>query len=71
LNNLGGIGPLQTLKSKDIGQEVTLTGFHYIGKHLFFQGIASAGFPGDAIEQAVGGSADDWYTVQAALYMFF
>jgi hypothetical protein len=34
LNNLGGIGPLQTLESKDIGQEVTLTAFHYIGKHI-------------------------------------
>jgi len=71
LNNLGGIGPLQTLESKDIGQEVTLTAFHYIGKHFFFQGIASVGIPGEAIEQAVGGSAENWYTLQAALYMFF
>jgi len=71
LNNLGGIGPLQTLESKDIGQEVTLTAFHYIGKHLFLQGIASVGFPGEAIERAVGGDADNWYTLQAALYMFF
>jgi hypothetical protein len=71
LNNLGGIGPLQTLKSKDIGKEVTLTAFHYIGKHLFFQGIASVGIPGEAIDQAVGGNAQNWYTLQASLYMFF
>jgi hypothetical protein len=71
LNNLGGIGPLQNLESKDIGQEVTLTAFHYIGKHLFFQGIASVGIPGEAIEQALGGSVENWYTVQAALYVFF
>jgi hypothetical protein len=71
LNNLGGIGPLQTLASKEIGQEVTLTLFHYIGTHLFVQGIASVGIPGEAIEQAVGGNAENWYTVQAALYMFF
>lgn len=71
LNNLGGIGPLQTLKSKDIGQELTLTAFHYIGKHLFFQGIASVGIPGEAIEQALGGSAKNWYTFQTALYFFF
>jgi len=71
LNNLGGIGPLQTLKSKDIGQEVTLTAFHYIGEHLFIQGIASVGFPGEAIEQALGGPTENWYTLQAALYMFF
>ena len=71
LNNLGGIGPLQTLASKDIGQEATLTLFQSIGKNLFFQGIASAGFPGEAIEQALGGRAENWYTLQTALYMFF
>lgn len=70
-NNLGGIGPLQTLQSKDIGQEVTLTVFHYMGAHLFLQGIASVGIPGEAIDQAVGGEAENWYTLQAALYMFF
>ena len=71
LNNLGGIGPLQTLKSRDIGQEVTLTVFNYIGKHLFFQGIASVGIPGEAIDRAVGGGAENWYTLQASLYFFF
>jgi hypothetical protein len=71
LNNFGGIGPLQTLKSKDIGQELTLTAYYYIGKHLFFQGIGSVGIPGDAIEQAVGGGTEDWYTFQAAMYVFF
>ncbi len=71
LNNLGGIGPLQTIKSKDIGQEITLSALHYIGKHLFFQGLASVAIPGEAIDQALGGSAENWYTFQAALYMFF
>ena len=71
LNNLGGIGPLQTLESKEIGQEVTLSLFHYVGAHLFLQGIASVGFPGEAIERSLGGDAENWYTVQAALYMFF
>ncbi len=71
LNNLGGIGPLQTLASKDIGQEFTLSMFHYINTHLFLQGIASVGIPGEAIEEAVGGSAENWFTLQAALYMFF
>ena len=70
-NNLGGIGPLQTLSSKDIGQEVTLSVFNYIGSHLFFQGIASVGMPGDAIEKALEADAKNWYTLQAALYMFF
>ena len=71
LNNLGGIGPLQTLESKDIGQEVTLTAYYYIGKHLFFQAIASVGIPGEAIDLALEKSAENWYTLQAALYMFF
>jgi len=71
LNNLGGIGPLQILKSKDIGQEVTATVFWYIGNHLFWQGIASAGIPGEAIKQAVPGSAKTWYTLQTSLYFFF
>ena len=70
-NNLGGIGPLQTLSSKDIGQEVTLSVFNYIGRHLFLQGIASVGIPGDAIEKALAEDAKNWYTLQAALYMFF
>jgi hypothetical protein len=71
LNNVGGIGPLQTLQSKDVGQEITLTAYRYIGKNLFFQAIASVGMPGEAIERALGPDTDDWYTVQAALYMFF
>jgi hypothetical protein len=70
-NNLGGIGPLQTLASKDVGQEITLTAYNYIGRHLFLQGIASVGIPGEAIKQALGGDAENWYTVQAALYFFF
>jgi hypothetical protein len=71
LNNLGGIGPLQTLGSKDVGQEVTLSAYRYFGKNLFLQGLASVGMPGEAIDQAVGGGAKNWYTVQAALYVFF
>jgi hypothetical protein len=71
LNNLGGIGPLQTLQSKSIGQEVTFTTYWYIGKHLFWQGIASAGIPGGAIKRAVPGTAKNWYTLQASLYFFF
>lgn len=71
LNNLGGIGPLQTLESRDIGQEVTLTAYRYIGRNLFFQGIASVGMPGEAIERALGDGTENWYTVQAALYVFF
>jgi hypothetical protein len=71
LNNPGGIGPLQTLASKDITQKATLTLFHPIGTNPFFQDIASAAIPGEPIEQALGGSAENWFTFQTALYMFF
>jgi len=71
LNNLGGIGPLQILKSKDIGQEVTFMSYWYIGKRLFLQGIASAGIPGEAIKKALPGELKTWYTLQASLYFFF
>jgi hypothetical protein len=70
LNNLGGIGPLQALKSKEIGQEVTFTAYWYVGRHLFLQGLASAGIPGEAIDRAVGGNAKTWYTLQASMYFF-
>ena len=50
---------------------MTLTAYYYIGKHLFFQGIASVGIPGEAIDLALEKSAENWYTLQAALYMFF
>ena len=52
-------------------RRLTLSAYHYIGKNLFFQGIASVGMPGKAIDLALGGGAQNWYTVQAALYMFF
>jgi hypothetical protein len=71
-NNTGGIGALNTtLPSKDIGDEVTFTANKYIGRNFFFQGIASAGVPGDALKQTLNGDVKTWYTLQASLYMFF
>jgi hypothetical protein len=71
LNNLGGIGPLQTLTSKNLIQELQFNVFWFIGKNWYFQGIATAGIPGKAIDRAVGGDAKNWYSLQASLYMFF
>jgi hypothetical protein len=71
-NNRGGIGALNgTLASKDIGDEVTLTANYYMGKNFYMAGYASAGIPGEAVKQAVGGDARTWYTLQASLYMFY
>lgn len=71
LNNLGGIGPLQTLTSKNLIQELQCNVFWYIGKNWYFQGVATAGIPGKAIDRALGGEAKKWYELQASLYMFF
>jgi len=71
LNNLGGIGPLQTLTSKNLIQEWQLNVFWFIGKNWYFQGIATAGIPGKSIDRALGGGAKNWYELQASLYMFF
>lgn len=70
-NNLGGIGPLQTLGFKDLIQELQFNMFWFIGKNWYFQGIASAGMPGKAIDRALGGGTKNWYELQASLYMFF
>jgi hypothetical protein len=71
LNNLGGIGPLQTLSSLSLMQELQLNAFWYIGKNFYFQGIATIGIPGKAIKDAVGGTAQNWYALQGSLYFFF
>jgi hypothetical protein len=71
LNNLGGIGPLQTLASRSLLQELQIDAYWYIGKHLYFQGAASAAKPGQAIKQALGGTANNWYSIQTSLYFFF
>ena len=71
LNNLGGIGPLQILKSKDIGQEVMFTTSLFIGKHIFWQGLTSVGILGDAIKKAAEGNTKNWFTFQSSLYFFF
>jgi len=71
-NNIGGIGPLNTnLPSKNIGDEIDLTSYYYIGRNFFLQGLAAVGIPGDALKQALAGDVRPWYTLQASLYMFY
>ena len=71
LNNLGGIGPLQRLASRSLLQELQFDVYWYLGKNFYFQGIASAAKPGQAIRQALGGTANNWYSLQTSLYFFF
>lgn len=71
LNNRGAIGPMQVLQSKELAQEIDLFYNVSIGKNYYFQLLLAEAVPGSAITQAVGGSADNWYAVQASLYWFF
>jgi hypothetical protein len=69
--NRGAIGPMQVLNSKALAQEVDFFCSVYIGKSFYVQGVLAAAIPGDAIKQALGGSAKNWYAAQLSLYFFF
>lgn len=71
LNNIGGNPALAQLASTDLGQEVSLTGRWAISDSLYFLGVLSRAFPGEAVDAAVGGNAKDWTTVQAQLFWSF
>jgi hypothetical protein len=71
LNNLGGNPTLSTLASTDIGHELLLIGRYTLAQNFLLQAVGAVGFPGQAIRQAVGGSADPWVTLQLSLFMFF
>lgn len=71
LNNIGGNPALAQLSSKDLGQELTFAARWALRDDLYFLGILSRAFPGKAIQDATGGQADDWTTVQAQLFWSF
>lgn len=71
LNNYGGSPALAVLQSKDLAKELQFTARWAISKHLFFLGIASVAFPGDAIKLATQGNAKNWSTLQAQLFWSF
>jgi len=70
-NNVGAIGPMQQLTSKDLAEEVDLFCSVSVGKSLYVQGVLAAAIPGASIKEAVGGSAKNWYAAQLSLYYFF
>jgi hypothetical protein len=71
LNNIGANPAIAQLSSRDLGQELQLTGRWAISDRLYFLGIAGAAFPGKAIEDAAGGDAEPWTTLQAQLFWNF
>ena len=70
-NNFGANPTLATLASRDLGHEVQFAARWAISDRLFFLGIASVAFPGQAIKVAAGGNADPWTTLQAQLFWSF
>ncbi len=60
--NLGGNPALSFLDSKDLGTEVNLTAKWFPNRRVFVQGHVAATFPGDAVESALGGHADTWWS---------
>jgi Alginate export len=71
LNNIGGNPALSQLSSTDLGQELQFTSRWAISDNLYFLGVLARAFPGEAIDDAVGGNAKDWTTVQAQLFWSF
>ncbi|WP_088889706.1 alginate export family protein [Leptolyngbya ohadii] len=71
LNNLGGSPSLQNLQSRDIGHELQLLTRYSLSRNLLLQFLSSIAFPGTAIQRAVSGETDPWFTIQLSAYMFF
>jgi hypothetical protein len=71
LNNLGANPALGTLESRDLGDEIQLTARWQVSRTVMMLGIASAAFPGEAIELAASGDVDPWTTLQVQLFWGF
>ncbi len=72
LNNFGAISPsLSRLSSKRLADEFDLSAFLFLSKNLYFQALAAVAIPDQGIEDALGGDVENWYNLQAALYLFF
>lgn len=71
LNNLGGNRALQELRSRDIGHEIQLIARYFVSQNFLLQGVTSIAFPGAAIQRAVTGDTNPWFTFQVSLFMFF
>ena len=69
--NLGGLPPLSNLKSRHLGDEVTLEAQYFINQHFMVLGLASLAVPGRGIKDALSEEARNWTSVQLALFMFF
>jgi hypothetical protein len=58
LNNIGGLGVVTTLSSKDLGSEFNVMGRWFFRRNAFFQAQAAFTQPGPALTDALGGQVD-------------
>lgn len=57
-NNIGGLGVVTTLSSKDLGSEFNAMGRWFFRRNAFFQAQAAFTQPGRALTDALGGDVD-------------
>lgn len=65
LNNIGGNPALSVMSNDDYGYELNVTAKWFASRNIYVQGHVAYTRPGDAVQTALGGQADDWLSVMA------
>jgi hypothetical protein len=65
LSNIGGNPALQTLTTKDYGQEVNLTAKWFASRRVYVHGQIGYTMAGSAIRDALNRNASDWFSAMA------
>jgi len=62
LTNLGGNPALSLLGSDDLGQELNLTLKYFPNRKVYIQGHVAWTLPGEAVDEALGNEAENWFS---------
>jgi hypothetical protein len=62
LTNLGGNPALSLLGSDDLGQEINLTLKYFPNRKVYIQGHVAWTLPGEAVDEALGYEAENWFS---------
>jgi hypothetical protein len=69
--NLGGNPALSFLDGTDYGREFNITAKYFYSRNLYLHGHIAVTFPGDAVDDALNGTAEKWWsTMFFARYAF-
>lgn len=69
--NLGGNPALSFMTGTDYGHELNITAKYFWSRNLYLHGHIAVTFPGDAVDDALNGTADKWWsTMFFARYAF-